>query len=63
VSFVAPKADAAGTIHLLVAVTDNAVPSLIRCGRVIVTIDPTATAVNDKESSKMASQTGKSKLE
>lgn len=62
-SFVAPKADAAGTIHLLVVVTDNRVPSLTRRGRVIVTIDPTAAAVNDKESSKMASQTSKSKLE
>ena len=58
-SFVAPKVDTVETIHLLVVVTDNGVPSLTRYRRVIVTIDPKAAAVIEQGSSKI----NKSKLE
>jgi hypothetical protein len=62
-SFVAPKADTAGTIHLLVAITDNGAPPLTRYRRVIVTIDPKTATVNDQKSSKMGAQINKSKPE
>jgi hypothetical protein len=62
-SFVAPKADTAKTIHLLVAITDNGVPPLTRYRRVIVTIDPKTATVNDQKSSKMGAQINKSKPE
>jgi CubicO group peptidase (beta-lactamase class C family) len=44
-SFVAPEVDAARTIHLMVAVTDNGSPPLTRYRRVIVTVNPQAAAV------------------
>jgi hypothetical protein len=46
-SFIAPKANAANTIHLIVAVTDKGSPSLIRYRRVIVTVDPNADQDNE----------------
>ena len=50
-SFVAPKANAANTIHLIVAVTDKGSPSLTRYRRVIVTVDPNADQDNEETDS------------